>query len=175
MKILLIELDRIAPDALLGDEGLATIRSLMEVGCFGRLTADGPSIRPSAAIRDQVGCDPVLIETGPELGRMDDPRRLDEEVGKLLENLSEDALAAIVAAPGDRPEAFILAAPHLPPFGAIEGVKPVDLVATLLELAGLPPLPDAQGRNILADRLAAETGDDDELVRERLRGLGYIG
>ncbi|WP_165072222.1 hypothetical protein [Paludisphaera rhizosphaerae] len=175
MKILLIELNRIAPDVLLEDESLTTIRSLMEVGCFGRLAVEGSSIKPSTAIRNQVGGDPILIETDPELSGVEDPQRLDEEVGKHLENLSEDALVAIVAAPGDQPEAFILAAPHLPPFGAIEGVKPADLTATLLELAGLPPLPGSEGRNILVDRLSAESDEDDELVRERLRGLGYIG
>lgn len=175
MKILLIELDLIAPEVLLEDESLTTIRSLMEVGCFGRLTAEGSAMKPSAAIRDQVGGDPILIETDPELSGVEDPQRLDEEVGKYLDSLSEDALVAIVAAPSDRPEAFILAAPHLPPFGVLEGVKPADLTATLLELAGLPPLPGSEGRNILIERLSAESDEDDELVRERLRGLGYIG
>ena len=175
MKILLIELDRIAPDVLLEDESLTTIRSLMEVGCFGRLTTDGPSIKPSAAIRDQAGGDSILIATASRLSGVDDPQRLDEEVGKLLEGLTEDAMVTIVAAPGDRPEAFILAAPHLPPFGAIEGAKPADLAATLLELAGLPLPSDSEGRNILVDRLSADSAEDDELVRERLRGLGYIG
>lgn len=175
MKILLIELDRIAPAVLLEDESLTTIRGLMEVGCFGRLTTDGPALKPSAAIRDQDGGGSILIETTAELGGVDDPQRFDDELGKHLEELTEDAMVAIVALQADRPEAFILAAPHLPPFGAIEGAKPADLAATLLELAGLPLPSNSEGRNILIDRLSAESTEDDELVRERLRGLGYIG
>jgi len=76
--------------------------------------------------------------------------------------------------------AFILASPQLPPFGAIEGAGLLDIAPTLLELAGYPPLPEAHGRNLLeglapADSDDGEPIDDDELVRERLRGLGYIG
>lgn len=76
--------------------------------------------------------------------------------------------------------AFILASPQLPPFGEIQGARLLDVAPTLLELAGHPPLPDAPGRNLLegltpADSADAPPIDDDELVRDRLRGLGYIG
>lgn len=77
---------------------------------------------------------------------------------------------------------FILAGSQLPAFGEIDGVRVVDVAPTLLELAGLPPLPEVAGRNFLEGREPtgpaggpAEQDDDDELVRDRLRGLGYIG
>lgn len=77
--------------------------------------------------------------------------------------------------------AFILAGSQLAPFGAIDGVGLLDLAPTLLGLAELPPLPDAAGRNFLEGREPSDPSggstelDDDELVRDRLRGLGYIG
>ena len=44
MKILVIGLDCAAPELLLGDERLANIRRLMEVGCYGRLESVIPPI-----------------------------------------------------------------------------------------------------------------------------------
>jgi predicted AlkP superfamily phosphohydrolase/phosphomutase len=76
---------------------------------------------------------------------------------------------------------FVLASPHLPPIGEIEGARLLDIAPTLLELGGYPPLPEAHGKSLVAGRgegPGAGGGaaiDDDELVRERLRGLGYIG
>lgn len=76
---------------------------------------------------------------------------------------------------------FVLASSQLPAFGEIEGVRVPDVAPTLLELAGLPPLPDAVGRNFLEGREPTDPAagptdlDDDELLRDRLRGLGYIG
>jgi len=77
--------------------------------------------------------------------------------------------------------AFVLASPHLSPIGEIEGAHLLDIAPTLLELGGYPPLPDAHGKSLVAGRGggsgdgAGDAIDDDELVRERLRGLGYIG
>jgi predicted AlkP superfamily phosphohydrolase/phosphomutase len=76
--------------------------------------------------------------------------------------------------------AFVLASPQLPPIGEIEGAHLLDIAPTLLELGGYAPLPEARGRSLVAGRIAATADagaplDDDELVRERLRGLGYIG
>ncbi|MDG3002956.1 alkaline phosphatase family protein [Paludisphaera mucosa] len=134
---------------------------------------------------------------------------LDEELAKVLDLLTEDTVVLVVSVQdaragrsfggasepssqiregdpaddkGDRVHhgAFILASPQVPPVGEVEGARLLDIAPTLLELAGHPPLPDAQGRNILEGRLPTEPPpgdaiDDDELVRERLRGLGYIG
>lgn len=75
--------------------------------------------------------------------------------------------------------AFVLASPGVEPIGAIDDARLLDLAPTLLQLGGYDPLPDARGRSLLEGRGAppspAEPIDDDELVRERLRGLGYIG
>lgn len=44
MKILVIGLDCAAPEILLGDDSLTTLRRLMEVGCYGRLESVVPPI-----------------------------------------------------------------------------------------------------------------------------------
>ncbi|APW62562.1 alkaline phosphatase family protein [Paludisphaera borealis] len=77
--------------------------------------------------------------------------------------------------------AFVLASPQLAPIGEIHDAHLLDIAPTLLELGGYAPLPDAHGKSLVAGRGsqpptdAADAPDDDELVRERLRGLGYIG
>jgi predicted AlkP superfamily phosphohydrolase/phosphomutase len=74
--------------------------------------------------------------------------------------------------------AFVLASPGLPPLGAIDDAHLLDLAPTLLQLGGYDPLPDARGRSLVEGRSEpppSDPLDDDELVRERLRGLGYIG
>ncbi len=74
---------------------------------------------------------------------------------------------------------FILAAPGLPLHGALEGAHVLDIAPTLLELAGYDVPPSMQGRSLvhgLARGADGEGGsaEDDEIVRERLRALGYI-
>jgi predicted AlkP superfamily phosphohydrolase/phosphomutase len=75
---------------------------------------------------------------------------------------------------------FVLAAPNSPLSGEIEGAHLFDLAPTLLELGGYPVPPSMQGRSLVAglELTASGTGgltpDEEEIVRERLRGLGYI-
>ena len=295
MKILVIGLDGASPETLLDDEGLETIQSLRDVGCYGRLECTSPpdssplwtclpsSIADSNALQartiwDQTaeaGGESILVglpaktPLGPvkgvsvgdfldlaaagkpsahpaevaatieklagaeSLASADDRSNdadpleasrkqfavvrhlaanapwdyfqlvdsgmarigrdaggpsaevarnyllhLDREIANALEVLTEDALVLIASVDPAGQGAFILAGSQLPPLGAIEGVRLIDVAPTLLELTGRPPLPDAQGRNFLAGREVegADPSDlDDELVRERLRGLGYIG
>jgi len=76
--------------------------------------------------------------------------------------------------------AFILAAPGGPLQGQMDDVHLLDLAPTLLELGGYDPLPDAQGRSLLAGvHPSSETLDDMseadlDHVRQRLSGLGYM-
>ncbi len=112
-----------------------------------------------------------------------DRLRLDQEIARTLELLGDDAIVLIAFLHPDPTTrgAFILAGTQLPPFGAIDGVRVLDVAPTLLALADLPPPPQADGRDFLEGREPTDPAggvpglDDDELVRERLRGLGYIG
>jgi len=62
----------------------------------------------------------------------------------------------------------------------VEGVHLLDMAPTLLELGGYEIPSSMQGQSLLA-RLTLGTAahgdraaDEEELMRERLRGLGYI-
>ena len=76
--------------------------------------------------------------------------------------------------------AFILAAPKCHLAGEIEGVHILDIAPTLLELAGYDVPPSMQGKSLVAGGPRAgdrpdSPSDDEDAVRERLSGLGYLG
>ena len=75
--------------------------------------------------------------------------------------------------------AFILAGSDVPPTGLVEGTHLLDVAPTLLELGGYDVPPSMQGRSIAIFETAGVssqgyTRDEEEIVRERLSGLGYI-
>ena len=72
--------------------------------------------------------------------------------------------------------AFILASANLPLQGEIEGARLLDLAPTLLELAGADVPGSMQGRSLVGAAVRGElTLDQEQIIRERLRGLGYLG
>ena len=75
--------------------------------------------------------------------------------------------------------AFVLAGPGVPALGELKGAKLLDIAPTLLEHAGYDVPEGMQGTALVraapADGAPAGEQDDDALVRERLRGLGYLG
>jgi predicted AlkP superfamily phosphohydrolase/phosphomutase len=75
--------------------------------------------------------------------------------------------------------AFVLAAPNSPLQGELQGARLLDIAPTLLELGGYDVPSSMQGRSLIstAVRKLEDGGlppDQEEIVRERLRGLGYI-
>lgn len=79
-----------------------------------------------------------------------------------------------------RQGAFVLASPQLPPLGEIQGAGLLDIAPTLLDVTGRDRLPNLLGRSLVEGRDfpnsdGGTTADDEELIRERLRGLGYLG
>jgi predicted AlkP superfamily phosphohydrolase/phosphomutase len=71
--------------------------------------------------------------------------------------------------------AFVLAAPGLPLSGELHGAHLLDVAPTLLTLAGSDVPPSMQGRSLLSAGLAAGPSEsEDDVVRQRLSGLGYI-
>lgn len=74
--------------------------------------------------------------------------------------------------------AFILAAPGLPLEGELRGVRLLDIAPTLLQLAGADVPPTMQGRSFVEGTPDPTLGQRppraEELVRQRLSGLGYI-
>jgi predicted AlkP superfamily phosphohydrolase/phosphomutase len=74
---------------------------------------------------------------------------------------------------------FILAASNNPLSGEVEGAHILDLAPTVLELAGYDVPPSMQGKSLVAGKsLIVDEGgyspSEEEIVRERLSGLGYI-
>jgi predicted AlkP superfamily phosphohydrolase/phosphomutase len=75
---------------------------------------------------------------------------------------------------------FILSAAGLPLAGEVEGIRLLDIAPTLLELGGYDVPGSMQGQSILKGQglqIPLEAGvapDGEAIVRERLRGLGYI-
>src|SRR5689334_19619129 len=77
MKILVIGLDCAAPEILLGEESLGTIRRLMDAGCYGRLESVIPPITVPAWMCLSTGQDPG------RLGVYGFRNRVDHSYGKL--------------------------------------------------------------------------------------------
>ena len=75
---------------------------------------------------------------------------------------------------------FVLVAPGNPLTGEVEGARLLDIAPTLLDLGGYDIPPSMQGKSLVAGLDRPEIGsgatdeDDDETVRVRLSGLGYL-
>ena len=75
---------------------------------------------------------------------------------------------------------FILAASNNPPSGEVEGAHLLDMAPTLLELGGYGIPASMLGKSLVAGKTlgtGSETGfsaEEEEIIRERLSGLGYI-
>jgi predicted AlkP superfamily phosphohydrolase/phosphomutase len=73
---------------------------------------------------------------------------------------------------------FILAGPNNPLQGELPGARLLDVAPTLLDLAGYDVAPSMQGASLAAGRDLGTnsplTQEDEQTIRERLSGLGYI-
>jgi predicted AlkP superfamily phosphohydrolase/phosphomutase len=75
---------------------------------------------------------------------------------------------------------FLLAAPNCPLAGEHSGAKLLDIAPTLLDLAGYDIPESMQGRSLVAgmEKKAPDQGfgdaDSEQLIHDRLAGLGYI-
>lgn len=76
--------------------------------------------------------------------------------------------------------AFILAAPNVPAVGELQGAKLLDIAPTLMEVGGYEIPESFQGRSLFGGSLAGGQGsgvmdaEGEEIIRQRLSGLGYI-
>lgn len=74
---------------------------------------------------------------------------------------------------------LILAGGKVPLRGEVAGARLLDVGPTLLELGGYDVPASMQGRSLVVGQALAEAGDlsaaqDEETIRQRLTGLGYI-
>ncbi len=80
--------------------------------------------------------------------------------------------------------AFVLAAPNLPLSGEVTGAHLLDIAPTLLELGAYDVPAAMQGRSLRACQMTTDgnhrldqgwdTEDEELIIRERLKGLGYV-
>jgi len=140
---------------------------------------------------DERGADSLHLETLRPYYR-----HLDDEIGKVLELLDEETVVLVVSPHGPHdPEAalpvsdrdncselgaFILAGPIRTLGGEVRGARLVDIAPTLLDLGGHEIPRSMQGRSLVELGAHESPGggrpdaDEEQLIRERLSGLGYI-
>jgi predicted AlkP superfamily phosphohydrolase/phosphomutase len=76
--------------------------------------------------------------------------------------------------------AFILAAPNVPALGELRGARLLDIAPTLMEVGGYEMPESFQGRSVFGgsltqtEEMGAVSADGEEIIRQRLSGLGYI-
>jgi predicted AlkP superfamily phosphohydrolase/phosphomutase len=76
--------------------------------------------------------------------------------------------------------AFVLAAPNVPALGELQGARLLDIAPTLMEVGGYEVPETFQGRSLFGGALAggaagaALSPEGEEVLRQRLAGLGYI-
>ncbi len=177
MKILIIELEHADPSVLFEDDQLVNLRYLMTLGCWGTLEAKQdacwPALADHLAGSGQQDYSHVILSRLPDLP--DYYRELDEGIGSRLESITDDTIVLVVCLNADRtPGRFVLAAPNSALTGRLDGVRLADIAATLLTLASRPPLPGSQGVSLAVPIEPGNKAEDEEMIRERLRGLGYI-
>jgi len=112
--------------------------------------------------------------------------RLDEEIGSVLELLTDDTIVCVVAISIDHTDtqaavvkgSFLIASTNNPLIGPMDGVNLLDIAPTLLELAGYEIPASMKGRSLVegkhVDSESGYTLDEEEAIKARLSGLGYI-
>lgn len=204
MKILVFNLQGAKRAKLFADDRLENFRRLMEMGCFGELDGDpqewnivGRHESHTLTLSEflaQAGKDVTMFDGFAALqtklasgawdccqlnasfsagaGSSDPYLNFDRSLGETLQHLSDDTLLAVIGENN-----FVLVASNNPITGYQDG-STLDLIPTILELAGYPLPSNIAGRSWVAGmELNSASGlseDEQVMLRERLSGLGYI-
>jgi hypothetical protein len=151
----------------------AHLRWLMQIGCYGKLAGDDQPAGVAALVisrdltRAGVFLQTASIASSPV-------QALESGLNELLGSLDDNTVVLLILDSG-----YIISAPHSPVHDELENASLSDLAATVLEL-GETEAPDWLGGKSLLSKLpvAAEppdyTEDEEDIVRKRLEGLGYI-
>ncbi len=122
---------------------------------------------------------PPESHSGDEL--LDRYAAIDRELGGILEDLDDSTGVLVVSAlesSRSAPGLFVLTSPGLSVTGKVEEVRVSDLVLTLLELTEVLVSPMMLGRSLLSTSgmvsMPEPPIDDEEIIRQRLSGLGYL-
>jgi len=103
----------------------------------------------------------------------DDYLNLDNELGEMLQYLSDDTIITVVGK-----GCFVLVSANNPTSGEHMNGSATDIAPTLVELAGYPLPSSIEGKSWVAGmELKSTSGlseEEEAILRERLSGLGYI-
>jgi hypothetical protein len=103
----------------------------------------------------------------------DDSLRLDQDLGEALQELSDDTLIAILGR-----DCFVLVSANNPLSGEYSGGSACDIAPTLVQLAGFPLPSITEGKSWVEgmelNNAAGLSADEQQILRDRLSGLGYI-
>lgn len=103
----------------------------------------------------------------------DDYLRLDNDLGEALQELDDDTLITVLAK-----DFFVLVSANNPINGEYEGGSSADIAPTLVQLAGFPLPSTTDGKSWVdgmeLDNSSGLTVDEQEILRDRLSGLGYV-
>jgi hypothetical protein len=134
---------------------------------------DFASLRTKLEVGDWDYCQLTAASFPTDNWSAADYLHLDQELGEVLQHLSDDTIIAVVGK-----GCFVLVSANNPISGEHKDGSSLDIAATLLELAGYP-LPSAvEGKSWVAGMelksTSGLTAEEEEILRERLSGLGYI-
>jgi hypothetical protein len=105
---------------------------------------------------------------------------LDAQLPGIFELLDDNSLVAILFYQASQLESFLLVIPRIASMGELNQVAVEDLTATILHALGCIASSSDMGRSLLAGIDLAEKGDgelteeEQNILRERLSGLGYL-
>lgn len=103
----------------------------------------------------------------------EDYLRFDRDLGEALQELSDDTVILILG--GD---CFILVSANNPISGEYTGGAAADIAPTLVQLAGFPLPSLTEGKSWVQgmelNDSSGLTADEQQILRDRLSGLGYI-
>lgn len=181
-RLLVLELDGIDGDSLMGDEGLANVRRLLDAGVHGRLEGEAEAAPALPALLDDFERihERLDADSSHLMHFILDPptaAAFDVDLGRVLERLDGDTTLLIHSRRDEREGYFVMAGPGVPAIGAIEGVAFADLAPALMKLGGHEVDMDSPLADLLSVATEDEYSEDDieAIIRERLNGLGYIG
>ncbi len=197
MKLQLLLYDGLPADQALQDERLASLRGLAASACYGLFAQPGESQAfwslaglldgrlPNAVRRAGGGLQ--LQSAGGDAGAalegdvaaaarhaapaIDAALQLDAALARLLDGADESTVIGLLMHSGAS-GGFVIADPLRRVLGEFNEALPADCLATLLELVGLPA--DGAGISLVGRAAGAYSTDDEDVIRERLSGLGYI-
>ena len=103
----------------------------------------------------------------------DDYLRLDKELGEVLQELDDDTSITVLGK-----DCFVLVSANNPLSGEHRDGSVADIAPTLVQLAGYPLPSTTEGKSWVdgmeLNNSSGLTADEQEILRDRLSGLGYV-